>query len=114
MVDFSGLPVDLHDSRDPLKVLKEMYLRIMMHLDGHITMPGLTVKFLCPHLSSILCEDAELQKAEAVAQFCLLCLWVLVHPDSGMLDVKQEVVDILWLISLRTDFDVIGPILDPP
>jgi hypothetical protein len=52
-----------------------MYLQIMMYLDYNAS--EVTAKFICPNVSSILREDDKLRKAEAVAQFCLLCLWVL-------------------------------------
>jgi len=77
-----------------------MYLQIMMYLDYNA--PEVTSKFICPNVSSILREDDKLRKAEAVAQFCLLCLWVLQldrhQTKSILLHMSKAELEIFTLI----------------
>lgn len=114
---FSGIALeDSPDTADTdrLKSLKRAYVHIMMYLDVCIQNPGLTAKFMCPNLSSILHEDNAARRAEAVAQFCLLCLWVLdcytyeVERCSILSETQQ---DTLTLILYG---DAEAPTLEPP
>lgn len=81
----------------------------MLYLDARV--PGLTVKFICPDLSGIMHKYDKLRRAEAVAQFCVLCLCVQDRhrSDSVLLASNDNIFGPIIMPG-----DVPAPTLDPP